>query len=176
MKKIILVLLVVLLTLLSASSAFAITGPPPPPPKGRNCADVVVDEEFNALYPPPMGLTTFAACWATPAVQEVCFSKPYGGYNFHIRYWQWDKGRWHGGVWTTNKIPTTYSQGEYCVKPVPGLQLYAIQGIAIGPGTWWTGPGEWSETNPDDWTWPGDWWWSGPGEWGWWSLPEAPIE
>jgi hypothetical protein len=59
-----------------------------------------------------------------------------GGKNFTIRYWHWARGRWHGGYWTTYNIPTTYSQGEYCVKPVPGLQLYAIQGIATGPGTW----------------------------------------
>ena len=148
MRKVIILLVVLALSLVSVTSAFAVTGPPPPP-KGRNCVEVEVDEAFNAMYPPPMGLYTFAACWATPAVKQVCFvtplETPVGENNFTIRYWQWEKGRWKGGQWSTYNMPTTFSNGEYCVKPVPGLQLYAIQGIQTGPGTWWGlfNPGNW---------------------------------
>lgn len=136
MKKVIIVLIVLLISVISVGSAFAVTGPPPPPPKGKNCIEIVVDDAFNAKYPPPMGLTTFAACWATPASKQVCFETPLGGNNFNIRYWQFFRGRWHEGHWTTINAPTTFSNKEYCVKPVPGLQIYGIQGIALGPGTW----------------------------------------
>jgi len=136
MKKIVILMMVSILSLGTVTSVFAVTGPPPPPPKGRNCVEVIVDDAFNEMYPPPMGLTTFAACWATPAVKQVCFETPLGGDNFTIRYWHWDRGHWNSGYWTTYNMPTTFSQGEYCVNPVPGYVLYGIQGIALGPGTW----------------------------------------